>query len=89
LRYGILGTNWRYGFVREYIKLIKRLINILVYSIKRIIGWTEPLSVFLAYLSVHFGEVSPPNIVLLKMFLTELKVQDNHFKRYLGGFDES
>lgn len=29
------------------------------------------------------------NIVLLKMFLTNLKVPDNHFKRYLGGFDES
>ena len=29
------------------------------------------------------------NIVLLKMFLTELKISDNKAKRYLGGFDES
>jgi len=29
------------------------------------------------------------NIVLLKMFLTELKVPDNYFKKYLGGSDES
>ncbi len=28
------------------------------------------------------------NIVLLKMFLTKLKVSDNNAKRYLGGFDE-
>jgi hypothetical protein len=29
------------------------------------------------------------NIVLLKMFLTKLKVSDNTAKRYLGGFDEN
>ncbi|MDP2766676.1 MAG: hypothetical protein Q8O41_04380 [Candidatus Methanoperedens sp.] len=29
------------------------------------------------------------NIVLLKMFLTKLKVSDNNAKRYLGGFDEN
>lgn len=29
------------------------------------------------------------NIVLLKMFLTKLKISDNKAKRYLGGFDES
>ena len=29
------------------------------------------------------------NIVLLKMFLDELKVPDNHVKRYLGGFNDN
>jgi predicted nucleotidyltransferase len=29
------------------------------------------------------------NIVLLKMFLSKLKVSDNHVKRYLGGFDDN
>ena len=29
------------------------------------------------------------DIVLLKMFLTKLKVSDNNAKRYLGGFDEN
>ncbi len=29
------------------------------------------------------------NIVLLKMFLTKLKVSDNNAKRYLGDFDEN
>ncbi len=29
------------------------------------------------------------NIVLLKMFLSKLKVSDNQVKRYLGGFDDN
>ncbi len=29
------------------------------------------------------------DIILLKMFLTELKVPDNQAKKYLGGFDEN
>ncbi|MBU3967938.1 MAG: hypothetical protein KKG76_11305 [Euryarchaeota archaeon] len=29
------------------------------------------------------------NIVLLKMFLTKLKISDNYANKYLGGFDES
>jgi len=29
------------------------------------------------------------NIVLLKMFLTKLKISDNKAKKFLGGFDES